>query len=460
MLCCQCQFFVGMLWVQVGQVLGATVIRALITTVVLGVAPVMAQSSPPTSNPAASQTAPGTGRLGRLLGLPADGALRIGGVWVGNGTSQWSGGVSDQNASNGVQELLLEASLDLGKAIGLDHTWIWIQGLQVNTTSDAGLVSGSVQGSNSLTTPPPLNRMELFEFAIRKDFWDERVRVIAGKQLASITFANINRPDKTSVDRYQVNNLTSLAFTPIYSMPTLLGRLPGYTNSALGLTITVQPDVLEDRAYFSAGIYDGRGGLRDASVQTGLDAPSLRGPLFSIAEVGSGWVVGKSRKPGSFGLGGWSQGGESVVCQTGNPTNCVTELGAWGVYALMNQRLSSFRPEQDSSGITSFLSTGWSPSVSNQMSASATAGLTAIGLLESRPNDSMGVGISWAKINRSQPFLEVEFNPNELMLQGYVQLALADWLYVQPTITVLPLVGDRDAEDDSVSGLLQLTMLF
>lgn len=132
------------------------------------------------------------------------------------------GGVSDQNASNGVQELLLEASLDLGKAIGLDHTWIWIQGLQVNTTSDAGLVSGSVQGSNSLTTPPPLNRMELFEFAIRKDFWDERVRVIAGKQSASITFANINRPDKTSVDRYQVNNLTSLAFTPIYSMPTLL----------------------------------------------------------------------------------------------------------------------------------------------------------------------------------------------------------------------------------------------
>ena len=46
------------------------------------------------------------------------------------------------------------------------------------------------------------------------------------------------------------------------------------------------------------------------------------------------------------------------------------------------------------------------------------------------------------------------------MLQGYLQIALADALYLQPTITVLPLVGDRDAEADSVSGLLQLTMLF
>ena len=178
-----------------GQALGEMVIRVLIASVWLGAAPLMAQPSPPTSNPAASQKAPGTGESGRLLGLPADGALRVSGVWVGNGTSQWAGGVSDQNGVNGAQEFLLEASLDLGQAIGLDHTWIWVQGLQVNTTSDAGLVTGSVQGSNSLTTPPPWNRSELFEFAVRKDFWDRRLRLIAGKQSASITFANINRPD-------------------------------------------------------------------------------------------------------------------------------------------------------------------------------------------------------------------------------------------------------------------------
>ena len=54
--------------------------------------------------------------------------------------------MSDQNGVNVAHSLLIEASLDLGKAIGLDHAWIWVQGLQVNTTSDAGLVTGSVQG--------------------------------------------------------------------------------------------------------------------------------------------------------------------------------------------------------------------------------------------------------------------------------------------------------------------------
>ena len=110
-------------------------------------------------------------------------------------------------------------------------------------------------------------------------------------------------------------------------------------------------------------------------------------------------------------MGAWSQGGESVVYQNDSTTNCFSELGAWGVYALLNQRFSSFRPEQDSSGINGFLSAGWSPSISNQMGASVTAGVTAMGPLESRPNHSIGVGLSWAKINRSEPFLEVNSIP-------------------------------------------------
>ena len=93
------------------------------------------------------------------------------------------------------------------------------------------------------------------------------------------------------------------------------------------------------------------------------------------------------------------------------------------------------------------------------MSASITAGLTADGPLKNRPNDSIGFGIAWASINRNSDFLRAEYNPNELMLQGYAQIALTHSLYFQPTITMLPLTGVRDATPDSVSGLLQLTML-
>ncbi len=57
------------------------------------------------------------------------------------------------------------------------------------------------------------------------------------------------------------------------------------------------------------------------------------------------------------------------------------------------------------------------------MSASITAGLTADGPLKNRPNDSIGFGIAWASINRNSDFLRDEYNPNELMLQGYAQIA-------------------------------------
>ena len=416
------------------------------------------QSSPlPTGNPAASQTAPGTGELGQLLGLPSDGALRISGVWVGNGSVQWSGGLSKSN--DAAQELLLEASLDLGKAIGLDHTWIWVQGLQVNGSANAGGVSGSVQGSNSLVAAPPLDRTELFEFAIRKDVLDGRLRLIAGKQSPSTIFANINRPDVTEDPRYKIASITSLAFTPIYSMPSLLGRLPGYTDSALGLHATVQPGWLEDRSYLSAGVFDGRGGLGDASVLTGLVMPSLSGPLFSIVEAGSGWVVGETRKPGSIGVGAWSQGGESLRCNRSNPQQCISEIGTWGAYLLMDQRLSNFRPDQDSSGINTFLSAGWSPSNTNLINASITGGLTFFGPFKARPNDSLGIGLSWAQIN-TREFLSHTFNSNELMLQGYAQIALTKSLFLQPTLTLLPQVGLREAENNSFSGLMQITMLF
>ena len=207
---------------------GSLLLKNVLGLVLALAAPAMAQTPPPSGNPAASQSAPGTGELGRLLGLPEDGALRLSGVWVGNATEQWSGGFS--RSTDEAQELLVEASLDLGKAIGLENTWIWVQGLQVNATSNAGTASGSVQGSNSLAAAPPLDRTELFEYAIRKDFFEGRLRVVAGKQSASTVFANINRPDDTDDPRYEVSSLTSLAFTPVYSMPTLLGRLPGYTN--------------------------------------------------------------------------------------------------------------------------------------------------------------------------------------------------------------------------------------
>ncbi len=414
----------------------------------------------PSSNPAASSTAPGTGQLGRWLGLPADSALRIGGVWVGNGTSQIVGGVQSAPANGLAQQLLLDATLDLEKAVGWRGATAWVQGLQVNAAPGAALPSGSVQGSNSLVAPPPLNRTELYSVVLRQDLWDRQLKILVGKQAASVEFANVTRPDFTRNPTYEVPALSALPFTPLYAMPTLLGRMPGYPDSALGASLSWQPKALGRKVYLNAGVFDGRGGVGDGSIRTGTAVPSLSGPLFSVAELGGGWSLGASNLPGSASFGAWFQGGESSRCSSAGPEQtCLKENGAHGFYGTVAQRLLNFRYGRDSSGLVGFVSAGWTPSITNLMTRSVTAGLTAFAPMAQRPRDSFGLGLSWARVNDAG-FLGEVFRPSELMLQVYGQLHLGGTTYVVPAVTSLPRPGLAAATGSSTSVLLQLITLF
>ncbi|WP_254940928.1 carbohydrate porin [Cyanobium sp. Morenito 9A2] len=414
----------------------------------------------PSTNPAASSAAPGTGQLGRWLGLPADSALRLGGAWVGNGTSQIVGGVQSVPANGLAQQLLIDATLDLEQAVGWRGGTAWVQGLQLNAGPGAALPSGSVQGSNSLVAPPPLDRTALYSYVLRQDLWDRQLKILVGKQAASIEFANVTRPDVTRNPTYAVSALSALPFTPLYAMPTLLGRMPGYPDPALGASLSWQPKALDRKVYFNAGVFDGRGGVGDGSIRTGTAVPSLGGPLFSVAELGGGWSLGASNRPGSASFGTWFQGGTSSRCSgTGPEEICLQENGAHGFYGTVAQRLLNFRYGHDSSGLVGFVSAGWTPSITNLMTRSLTAGLTAFAPMAQRPRDSFGLGLSWARVNDTG-FLEQVFRPSELMLQVYGQFHLGGATYVLPALTTLPRPGLAAAAGGSTSVLLQLITLF
>ena len=85
-----------------------------------------------------------------------------------------------------------------------------------------------------------------------------------------------------------------------YALPTLLGRLPGYPNSALGASNPIN------------GV--------DEQVETGLAIPSLSKQLFSIGA-----------------------------------SECLRENSASGGYLVAQQRLLNFRHPKDDSGISSFV---------------------------------------------------------------------------------------------------------
>jgi len=418
-------------------------------------------SLPPASNPAAVDPTPGTGRLGRWLGLPADGALRLGGVWVGNGATQLNNGATIQSEQSGLaQQLLLDLTLDLQKALGWSGAKLSVQGLQLNANTGAD-ATGSVQGANSLLAPPPLNRTELFSYTLTQKLFDNQLRIKLGKFAASTEFANVITPDAGPDGwNYWIPAISSLTYTPPYAMPTLIGRLPGYPDSALGGSISFEPKVWNRKVAFQAGIFDGRGssGVNN-QVSTGLSVPSLSGPLFAIAQISGAWSLGKENMPGNLGLGIWNQSGPLSICSTVIPTTCLTENSASGGYLIGQQRLLNFRYPNDNSGITSFLQMGITPSNTNLMTASVGGGLTMFAPFKSRPLDSYGIGLSWARMN-NQSFLTNAFNPSELMMQIYGQFHIAGDTFLSPSITYLPTVGSTSSVNGSTNILLQLVTLF
>jgi porin len=302
-----------------------------------------------------------------------------------------------------------------------------------------------VAGYNSLPGPPPLDRSELYELWWRQRLFDDKLIVRIGKTVPTFDFNNVVRPLSLQDDTLAIPAVSSLTYTPLFKNPTLLGSMPGYYNSAYGITVTVAPT---RTLYLSAAAYDGN---LARGVQTGLNAtPEFNGYYFTIGEVGYAWRVGSHGMPGTLAVGGWAQTGRLTA-------NNVTETGAHGFYTFGSQRLWVRNPGVDSSGITGFFQFGVNDSDTLPVNEYLGVGFTGFGLVPGRPKDSVGAGVAVSWLNRKP---NPGFRDNEIMLAAYYQLHLIGDIYLQPTVTYIPTPGQSRSFSPATAITLNATILF
>jgi porin len=238
--------------------------------------------------------------------------------------------------------------------------------------------------------------------------------------------------------------VTSLIYTPAFVNTTLLGVLPGYYNSAYGITTTFAPTA---DFYVSYGIYDGSG----VRQQTGLSAaPHFDGYYFNIAEAGYSWILASGTMPGGIAAGGWHQTGGLTV-----PGTAVVENGASGFYAFGSQRLWNRRPGVDTAGVSGFFQFGVSDSDTLVANRYAGVGLTGFGLIPGRPADTIGAGVAWSRLNQN-----FGFRASEAILAAYYQAKVVDDLFLQPVITFVPNPGATPGHRPAAALTVQTTILF
>jgi porin len=80
-------------------------------------------------------------------------------------------------------------------------------------------------------------------------------------------FNNVVRPVPVKDTAAAIPAVAALAYTPIFVNPTMLGVIPGYYNSATGITTTLLPT---ESTYLNYGFYDGN---LAAGHQTGMSGP-------------------------------------------------------------------------------------------------------------------------------------------------------------------------------------------
>ena len=409
-------------------------------------------SGPPTplgisANPGATNQITGTGQAGEWLGFKKDSGVFLGGVWAADTNYLISGGEQPRSWSWD-SLLILSLGLDSEKLVGWKGGKFGIDFLRFDG-DPTNQRAGSVQGYNSLPGLPPLHRSELYQLWWRQELFDGKLILRVGKMVPTADFNNVLRPVPMQDQSLFIPSVSGLLFTPVFVNPTLLGVMPGYYNSACGVTTTFTPT---ENFYFSYGVYDGN---IANGTQTGTRGPEFNGYYFNIWEAGAAWQIGNDKLPGSFGVGVWHQSGQ---LRAGN----VTESGATGAYLFGSQRIWLRHPGKDNSGITGLFQFGANNSETLPVNQFFGSGLTAFGLVPGRSQDSTGVGMAWSWLNGN-----VFQRSSELMFQVYYQAHIVAATYVEPAISYIPTPGanpdplgaKRDL-DAAWATTLRVTVLF
>jgi porin len=408
-----------------------------------------------TGNPAAENQLPGTGLAGRLIHLPEDSGLRLGGLWLADTNDLFSGGAQPGKWSWN-SALIIGANLDTEKLLNWKGASFGVQFLQFNGQDTNGQ-AGSVQGYNSLPGAKPLNRSELYQLWYRQTLFDDKIVFRIGKMLPTYDFNNVARPVPTQNQTLEIPAVTGLLYTPVFVNPTLLGAIGGYYNSVSGLTVTLAPT---KNSYLNYGFYDGNVA---AGVQTGLTGPHFNGYYFNILEAGADWVAAE-RYPGELGAGVWYQTG----MLHGPPG--VSQNGTGGFYLFGGQRIwgrATESPAPDGknaiaaskgpqkASISTFVQFGLNNSDTLPVKEYFGLGFTGFGLVPHRPDDSLGVGMAWSWLN---PNLFVR--SNELMFQGYYQAHLYAGTFIQPAVSYIPNPGANPKYNSAWALTVRFTFLF
>ena len=282
---------------------------------------------------------------------------------------------------------------------------------------------GDYQFTSSIDAP---DGIELYEMFYEQTFLDDRVSILAGIHDYSLEFA---------VAEYGWDFIHSSFWTPS-TMTQFWWSF--YPSTGLGTRAKVQ---LTESGYLLAGVYDGN--PTDQSNYRKMDwGLSKTDGAHTLVELGVS-ENGEGKRPYKLALGGWYNSGQFDSADGGVMH---ANSGTW----LVGQALLVSEDESYERGLGGFFQVGQADKTRNFNSWYFGAGLRYKGLINSRPDDVLGLACGRALISSTYR----EANPGTESFEGNTELtyraAVRPWLILQPAVQLITNPGANPDQGDAV----------
>jgi porin len=311
--------------------------------------------------------------------------------------------------------------LDVGITLETEPLGLWKGGvLYINFIDNHGRDIterhiGDLQAVNNADAP---NDSRIYEAWYQQSFLDDRFRIKVGRMDVNSDFA-------AGIYRDEFIN-SSPGFSPTIPMVT-------WPDTAFGAVLFVEPT---DWLYFGAGVYDALG----VSSRTGFDS-AFHSPdeTFTIAEIGirpNLSIFGQENLPGQYSVGGFYHSGEwdVFINDLGGRRPPRSEAGNAGVYVTFDQLLYREDDESDDGGqgLGAFFQFGWLTSDRNEITQHYGAGFQYYGLIPSRDDDILGLGVHHASLSGRVQSLEDRHS--ETAIELFYKAQITDWWSLKPDV--------------------------